>query len=387
MNLLLRRGARAVGHLEAFLRVETASGIALLAATVVALLWASSPWSTSYTIVWHARASHFVINDVLMTAFFFVVGLEIRREAREGALATLRTAALPVVAALGGIVVPAAIYLALNGSEGVRAGWAIPTATDIAFAVGVLALIGRRANPALRAVLLALAVVDDVAAILIIAFFYSGTIALTGAAIAALALAGLVAMRLRRTQGAIAYFVLGVVLWIGLLYAGLHPVLAGVIVGVLMPDAAANRLETTLHPWVAYGVMPLFALANAGVSFAGLDLESDASLTVAGGIVLALFAGKPIGIVAAVAVAVRARWCEFPPGVTWRGIVLIGCLGGIGFTMSIFIATLAFGEPMLLAAAKLGVLAASALAGTAAWIVGYGISLMSAPSQRGVGRV
>lgn len=370
MKFFLRRAARAVGHLEAFLRIETASGIALLAATVVALLWANSPWSTSYTLVWHARTSHFVINDVLMTAFFFVVGLEIRREIREGALATLRTAALPVVAALGGIVLPAAIYLAFNGAENVRAGWAIPTATDIAFAVGVLALIGRRANPALRAVLLALAITDDVAAILIIAFFYAGGIALNGAAIAALALAGFVALRLRHAQGAVAYFAFGVVLWIGFLYAGLHPVLAGVIVGVLMPDAAAGRLETTLHPWVAYGVMPLFALANAGVSFAGLDLGSDVSLMLAGGIALALFAGKPIGIVAAVALAVRARWCELPSGITWRGIVLVGCLGGIGFTMSIFLATLAFSES-LLAAAKLGVLVASALAGTTAWIIGY----------------
>ena len=370
MKFLLRRGARAVGHLEAFLRVETASGIALLAATLVALLWANSPWGTSYTIVWHARTSHFVINDVLMTAFFFVVGLEIRREIREGALATVRTAALPVVAAIGGIVVPAAIYVAFNGAENVRAGWAIPTATDIAFAVGVLALIGRRANPALRAVLLALAIADDVAAILIIAFFYAGGIALNGAAIAALALAGFAALRLRRTEGAIAYFVLGAVLWIGFLYAGLHPVLAGVIVGVLMPDTAAGRLETTLHPWVAFGVMPLFALANAGVSFAGLDLGSDVSLMLAGGIALALFAGKPIGIVAAVALAVRARWCELPSGITWRGVVLVGCLGGIGFTMSIFIATLAFSES-LLAAAKLGVLVGSVLAGTTAWLIGY----------------
>jgi len=370
MKFLLRRGARAVGNLEAFLRVETASGIALLAATVAALLWANSPWSTSYAIVWHARASHFAINDVLMTAFFFVVGLEIRREMREGALATLRTAALPVVAALGGIVVPAAIYLALNRAEDVRAGWAIPTATDIAFAVGVLALIGRRAHPALRAVLLALAIADDVAAILIIAFFYAGGIAVNGATIAALALAGLATLRLRRTQRAATYFVLGAVLWIGLLYAGLHPVLAGVIVGVLMPDSAAGRLETTLHPWVAYGVMPMFALANAGVSFAGLDLDNDVSLTLASGITLALFAGKPIGIVAAVALAVRARWCELPPGITWRGIVLVGCLGGIGFTMSIFIATLSFSDS-LLAAAKFGVLVASVLAGTTAWLTSY----------------
>jgi len=379
MTFFGARGERVLKPLEAFLRVETASGIALFAATVAALVWANSPWSAAYTTVWHAPTSHFVVNDVLMTTFFFVVGLEIRREIREGALATVRTAALPVVAALGGIAVPAAIYLAFNWAENVRAGWAIPTATDIAFTVGVLALIGRRANPALRAVLLALAIADDVAAILIIAFFYAGGIALNGAAIAALAFAGLVALQLRHTQGAVAYFVFGTVLWIGFLYAGLHPVLAGVIVGVLMPDAAAGRLETTLHPWVAYGVMPLFALANAGVSFAGLDLGSDVSLMLAGGIALALFAGKPIGIVAAVALAVRARWCELPSGITWRGIVLVGCLGGIGFTMSIFIATLAFSES-LLAAAKLGVLVASVLSGTTAWLIGYSTR---EPAQKG----
>lgn len=371
MKFLLRRGARVVGHLEVFLRAETASGIALLAATAVALLWANSPWSASYTIVWHAPTSRFVINDVLMTAFFLLVGLDIRREIREGALATLRTAALPVFAALGGIIVPAAIYLAFNGAEDVRAGWAIPTATDIAFAVGVLALIGRRANPALRAVLLALAITDDVAAILIIAFFYADGVALNGAVVAALGLAGVVVLRLRHARGVAAYFIFGAVLWIGLLEAGLHPVLAGVIAGMLMPDGAAGRLETMLHPWVAYGVMPLFALANAGIGFAGLDLGSDVSLMLAGGIALALFAGKPIGIVAAVALAVRAGWCTLPPGITSRGIVLVGCLGGIGFTMSIYIAALAFPESPLLAPAKLGVLVASVLAGTSAWIIGY----------------
>ena len=242
--------------------------------------------------------------------------------------------------------------------------------TDIALAVGVLALIGKRANPALRAVLLALAISDDVAAILIIAFFYAEGIALDGAAVAALGLAGLFVLRVRHVQRTSAYLALGALLWIGLLGAGLHPVLAGVAVGVLMPHAPAGRIESKLHPWVAFGVMPLFALANAGISFGGLDLSDEVSVTLAGGIALALLVGKPVGIVSAVALAVRVRWCELPHGVTWRGIVMIGCLGGIGFTMSIFIATLAFPEASLLAAAKLGVLAASVLAGAAAWIVG-----------------
>ena len=161
------------------------------------------------------------------------------------------------------------------------------------------------------------------------------------------------------------------VLWLGMLNAGLQPVLAGVVVGVVMPQAPADRLETRLHPWVAYGVMPLFALANAGISFANLDLNDERTWTLTVSTALALVAGKPIGIVAATAIAVRLGWCTLPEGVTWRGVVLVGCLGGIGFTMSIFIATLAFQDPVLLAAAKLGVLAASGLAGTAAFIIGY----------------
>ncbi|HSC05316.1 MAG TPA: Na+/H+ antiporter NhaA [Steroidobacteraceae bacterium] len=305
-----------------------------------------------------------------MTAFFLVVGLEVRHEMHEGALSTFRTAALPIIVAIGGNVAPATIYLLFNGAENVRAGWAIPTATDIAFAVGVLALLGSRANPALRAVLLALAIADDVAAILIIAFFYADGIAVQGVGIAALGLGGLLVLRRRRAQGALAYLAVGVVLWIGMLRAGLHPVLAGVVVGVLMPDPAAKHLEAGLHPWIAYGVMPLFALANAGISFGGLDLSSEVPRALAGGIALALFVGKPLGIVTTVALAVRVGWCTLPAGVTWRGVALIGCLGGIGFTMSIFIATLAFPEPSLLAAAKLGVLVASVLAGTTAWIFG-----------------
>ena len=347
------------------------TGILLLGATLSALLWANSPWHSSYEFLWHSSASHLVVNDGLMTVFFLVVGLEIRRELHEGVLSSARTAALPLVAALGGIVVPAAIYLLMNAGLESSRGWAIPMATDIAFAVGALALLGKRIAPALRALLLALAVADDVAAIVVIAFFYvDETIALPGVALAILGLCGLTALRRLGARDARAYLAAGSVLWTGLLLANVHPVLAGVVTGLLMPGAAANALETRLHPWVAYGVMPLFALANAGIAFTALDLSNALAAPVIAGIVLGLVAGKPAGIVGATALAVKLGWCKLPAGVTWHGIVVIGCLGGIGFTMSIFVATLAFVEPALLDTAKLAVLAASVLAAATAFVIG-----------------
>jgi NhaA family Na+:H+ antiporter len=367
------RVVRVLKPLEEFFRIESSSGFVLLGATLCALFWANSPWSALYGTLWHSAASHIVVNDVLMTAFFLVVGLEIRREAHEGALSSLRAATLPIAAALGGIVVPAAIYLLLNRGDEVRQGWAIPTATDIAFAVGVLTLLGNRVHPALRALLLALAIADDVAAILVIAFFYSDGVAVSGLLVAAGGLAGLAALRRFEARRASTYLAAGAVLWLGLLLAGVHPVLAGVVVGLFMPGPTASELEHALHPWVAYGVMPLFALGNAGIAFGDVAFGDEASQLVAGGIGLALLAGKPLGIMAAAAFAVKSRVCRLPDGVTWSGMALIGCLGGIGFTMSIFIATLAFSDAALLASAKLGVLAASLLSGAAALVIGHSI--------------
>ena len=368
--------ARVLKPLETFFRVESSSSVVLLAATLCALLWANSPWRALYESLWHTASTHLVVNDGLMTVFFLVVGLEIRRELHEGALSSVRTAALPLVAAFGGIVVPGAIYLLMNAGLETQRGWAIPTATDIAFAVGALTLLGKRVAPALRALLLALAITDDVAAILVIAFFYvDEAVAVQGLAVAALGMAGLLALRRVGARHALVYLAAGAVVWAGLFAAGLHPVLAGVLTGFLMPNAAANALEKRLHPWVAYAVMPLFALANAGITFAGLELDSELSASLATGIVLGLLLGKPVGIVGATALAVRFGWCDLPPAVSFRGIVLIGCLGGIGFTMSIFIATLAFADPTLLAAAKLAVLAASALAGATALVVGRSVKM------------
>jgi NhaA family Na+:H+ antiporter len=374
--------------LEQFLHVESGSGLFLLLATGAALLWANSPWKASYERLWDLDlfasgvSLHFIINEALMAIFFLVVGLEIRREIHDGALSTLRTATLPLASALGGIVAPALIYIALNSDASVHHGWAIPTATDIAFAVGVLALLGSRVNPALRVLLLALAIADDIAAILIIAFFYSDGVGPTGIGMAGPAVVAILALHKAGVRFILPYLLGGAILWLGLLDAGLHPALAGVILGLLMPMAApsaqdqlqspptAVRLERALHPWVAFAIMPLFALANAGVDVRGLSLESATSFSVAAGIVVGLVVGKPLGIVVAAALAVRTGLCALPPGVTWSGIVLIGCLGGIGFTMSIFIATLAFPDAHLLSAAKLAVLLASVVAGAAGLLFG-----------------
>jgi len=355
--------------LKAFFHKESTGGVLLLAATICALLWANSPWQAAYEAFWHGPAIHFAVNDGLMAVFFLAVGLEIRREIHGGTLSNPQAAALPVVAALGGIVAPALIYLAWSSDHAaLRAGWAIPTATDIAFAVGGLALLGKRAAPSLRILLLALAIADDVVAVLIIAFFYSGGIAWQGLAIAVGGTAFALALRYRGVQNGFAYVLMGVVIWIGFWRAGVHPVLAGVVLGLLTPEALANKMEAALHSWVALGIMPLFALANAGIHLAGLGAGAE-SLPLITSIVLALVVGKPAGIVAATALAVRLRLCQLPAGMNWRGVLVVGCLGGIGFTMSIFIATLAFSDAALLAAAKLGVLVASIAAAVAALVI------------------
>jgi NhaA family Na+:H+ antiporter len=312
-----------------------------------------------------------------MAVFFLVVGLEIRREMHDGALSTPSHAALPLVAAAGGIVAPALIYLVVAGAVA-HVGWAIPTATDIAFAVGVLALLGRRVNPSLRVLLLAVAIADDIAAVLIIALFYAEGIAPAGLALAA-AGAGLAVLGHRGGFNAwLATLLPGALVWYGLEHAGIHPALAGVVVGVLAPmkphragdRPPALRLESALHPWVAFGVMPLFALVNAGVRMEGIDFAASEAYGLALGISLGLAVGKPFGIAAAVAVAIRSRLVTMPEGVSPAGIAVIGCLGGIGFTMSIFIAALAFTEPAPLEIAKFGVLAGSAIAAVAGLLLG-----------------
>lgn len=433
---------RLLEPLERFIRIEAASGIILIAAAIIALLWANSPWAHSYHDFWHASVTlglgpwmtsqslHFWINEGLMTIFFLVVGLEIRREMHEGALSTVRQAALPAIAALGGVIMPALIFLALNSSDPeLRHGWAIPTATDIAFAVGVLALLGRRVPGSLRAMLLALAIIDDIAAIIIIGLFYSSGVSLGGLGVAALGLVITFLFQRLGIRSAWLYLIPGFVTWLGMLKAGVHPAIAGVLLGLITPvthrysagnaldrarealsrfgersdrreqnphhlaeplhelkDAEidllppAPRVETALHPWVAYGIMPLFALANAGVSLTGLAFDHS-FIAVAGGVGAGLILGKPIGIVLATLVGVRFGLCNLPAGVGKGGILVLGCLGGIGFTMSIFIAGLSFSEEANLAAAKFAVLAAS----TVAAVAGFTLGKILLPSPRSDG--
>jgi len=411
---------RAFLALERFLHIEAVSGVALLLAATLALIWANSSAADSYHAIWHtpvtvgvgsytvSRLLHFWINDGLMTVFFLVVGMEIRREMHEGALASVNLAALPVAAASGGVIVPALIYLALNGEPPQREGWAVPTATDIAFAVGVLALLGRSIPPNVRMLLLALAVIDDLVAVLIIAAFYSGGLEYLGFAVAAAGIALTLGLQRIGVGSAWPYVAPGAIVWLGLLQTGAHPTLAGVVLGLLTPvrskplhepalETATRavdeltalsgsakeesmtlvqwlrelrtaqrellppvvRVQMALHPWVAFGVMPLFALANAGVSVGGPDVAEGASNTILLGVILALALGKPLGVLGATWVTVRLGWCRLPDGVSWSGIALVGLLAGIGFTMSIFIANLAFDDPQWLGAAKLGVLIAS----------------------------
>jgi NhaA family Na+:H+ antiporter len=385
-----RRRDSARKQLEAFLSTETAGGVVLFAATVLALAWENSPWGALYEHLWEIQlvhigvlvdidvTVHFFVNEMLMTLFFFIVGLEIRREAHDGALASVKLAALPVAAAVGGVAAPALIYLAIGGDTAHAGGWAVPTATDIAFAVGVLALLGKRVPTALRALLLALAIADDVAAIVIIAIVFAGGVSLTGLAIAAAGIALVLALRKLGVGAEIVYAVPGVLLWIGLLDAGIHPVLAGVILGLLTPMTSrragepppAVRIERLLHPWIAYFVMPLFAFANAGIRIGGIDLGDPALRTLVSAVSVALVVGKPLGIAATAWLAVRLGWCALPRGVGWGGVLVIGCLGGIGFTMAIFIATLAFPHAGALAAAKLAVLVGSAAAAVLGLLLG-----------------
>jgi Na+:H+ antiporter, NhaA family len=419
---LLRLARFAARPLERFLRIEAASGILLLLAAALALAWANSPWAASYTQLWHAplgvrvggvtfeRPLEWFVNDGLMVIFFFVVGLEIRREVHAGELSEWRRAALPAAAALGGMLAPAGIYLALASGPDVRSGWGVPMATDIAFAVGILTLLGGRVPAALRVLLLALAVIDDLGAIIVIALFYSSGVSLSGLCIAVVGLAGVLALQRFGVRSKAAYVVPSLVAWAGVYAAGIHPTIAGVIVGLMTPvepwlgtegfirgvrqeldqlaggdpkvasshefSAALRHVDTArreamspgesliekLHPWVAFGIMPVFALANAGVRLDAGGLEPPAS-TVAMAVAAGLIVGKPVGILLLGWLTLRLRISTLPVGMSLRHLVVLGVVAGVGFTMSLFISQLAFSEPTLLSGAKLGVLGASTAAG------------------------
>jgi NhaA family Na+:H+ antiporter len=312
-----------------------------------------------------------------MVVFFFHVGLEIKRELVEGELSTPKQAALPVIGALGGMIVPAVIYIAVNGGDAhALRGWAIPTATDIAFAVGVLALVGSRVPVSLKIFLLALAIIDDLGAILIIAIFYTAHLSLTALALAAVGVAGLALLNARGVTRTAAYVLVGAFVWLCVLKSGVHATLAGVITAFAIPltplggaargESLASRLQDSLHPWVTFLVLPAFAFANAGVSLSGLTPATLVS-PIPLGIALGLLIGKPVGIFAfargAIALGLGAR----PEGSTWLQLFAVGVVAGIGFTMSLFIGMLAFPEPVHAADIRIGVLTGS----TVAAILGY----------------
>jgi NhaA family Na+:H+ antiporter len=366
----------AVDPVVEFLHDEASSGIAVLVAAVVAVVWANG-WSGGYDALWGHELSlagleldlrHWV-NDGLMALFFFVVGLEIKREFVVGDLRDRRTAALPAIAAAGGVLLPIAIFAALiAGGEG-AAGWAIPAATDIAFAVGVLSLLGDRVPPGARLFLLTIAIVDDIIAIAIIAVFYAGGISLgwLAAGVAGLALVVVLA-RLGVARIAV-YVPLGVAVWFAVHESGVHATIAGVALGLLTPARPVGGrrvlelLEYRLHPLSAFAVVPLFALANAGVDFGGGVLGDAFGSRLTWAVVAGLVAGKLLGITGATLLALRFRWGALPPDVHRSHVVGIAALAGIGFTVSLFIAQLAFDDPALVDEAKVGIFAGSIVSG------------------------
>jgi NhaA family Na+:H+ antiporter len=385
-----RRAARLViGPIERFLAIEAAGGVVLLLAALVALLWANSPLRASYAALWHVplavqlgsfafeRDLHFWINDGLMTIFFFVVGLEIRREMHGGELSNLRRAALPLVAALGGMLVPAAIFALQNQGRASASGWGVPMATDIAFAVGVLGLLGKRVRPALRVLLLALAVIDDIGAIIVIAVFYSSSFALVGLGVFAAGVVIIYALQKLGVASPVAYVPAALLAWAGVYAAGIHPTLAGVVIGLLTPvtawygdESPRERMEHAFHGVVAYGIMPLFALANAGVALGNSELSGDGLWTFLG-ILSGLVLGKPLGIVGFAWLATRLGFASLPRGVQIAQLWVVGMVGGIGFTMAIFIADMAFPAGALLETAKLAVLCASGAAAMLGLLLGW----------------
>jgi Na+:H+ antiporter, NhaA family len=411
---------------QEFAARETSGGILLLACTLLALAWANSPWAQHYTALWHtpltvglgrfnlSRDLHFWVNDALMAVFFFVVGLEIKRQLLVGELASRRQAALPILAAIGGVVVPALLYSSLNAAGPGSRGWGIPMATDIAFAIGVMALLGDRVPLGLKVFLTALAIVDDIVAVLVIAVFYTADLSWGALGVGAFCLlVALVANRLG-VRHPLPYALIGAVLWMAVLLSGVHATIAGVLLAFMIPSRTAinqrdflqhgramldhyeeaaqtepfdilndieqqiavdaledacekvqpplHRLEHGLHPWVTFVIMPLFALANAGVSVFG-DLGEVGSQSITLGVVLGLVLGKPLGVTLASWLAVRMGWASLPEQVSWKHIHGAGWLAGIGFTMSLFMTGLAFTEDAQLTAAKLGVLMASLCAG------------------------
>jgi len=385
---------RLVRPFQEFADLEASGGILLIGCTVAALVWANSPIAGSYFHFWHidltfgrigglvAKPLHFWINDGLMALFFLLIGLEIKRETLVGELASFRKAALPIAAAFGGMIVPAGLYLVFNHGGPGASGWGIPTATDIAFALGVLALLGDRVPTSLKVFLAALAIADDIGAVLVIAFFYTAQISWPSLGVAGLFFVALLVVNRVGGRHLLIYAILGVGLWVAFLQSGIHATVAGVLLAItitarqLIPsravltsnDSLMLRLEHALIPCNRYLIMPVFALANAGVALGGGAARSVVA-PVSLGVIFGLVIGKPIGVVLFSWLATRTRLAAMLDGIGWRQIIGVGMLGGIGFTMSLFIANLAFGNGPALETAKVGILVASVVSGIAGVIV------------------
>jgi Na+:H+ antiporter, NhaA family len=373
---------RPLARFSEFLAAESAGGIVLMFAALAALIVANSPLYPVYSSTLHQYVAglsveHW-INDGLMAIFFLLVGLEIKRDLLVGELSSWSARALPGFGALGGMIVPALFYLAINrGSPETMAGWAIPAATDIAFALGVLSLLGKRVPPSLKIFLAALAILDDLGAVVIIALFYTGELSLPmlGAALAAIGI--LIALNRMRVRNLLPYLVVGIALWYFVLQSGVHATLAGVALALCIPlgdpakphDSPLLKLEHALQRWVAFVIVPVFGFANAGVSLAGIGIDSLFD-PVPLGVALGLFAGKQIGVFLLAAIAIRVGLAKLPAGASWLQLYGVALLCGIGFTMSLFIGNLAFpGAAHLIDEVKIGVLAGSLLAGIGGGLV------------------
>lgn len=416
-----------------FLHQEASGGILLIICTVIALFWANSPWSETYHHFWHTHLTinlgnllnldysiHHWINDGLMAIFFFTVGLEIKRELLVGELSSMQKASLPIAGALGGMIVPAIIYVLFNSGGQGENGWGIPMATDIAFVVGIMALLGNRIPLTLKIFVLALAIADDIGAVLVIAVFYTADISTTALILAAIVLIILFVMNRLGAKSLILYSILGLILWFAFLKSGIHATIAGVLLAFTIPAASRydtkkfsekvkelinnfdakgdhwknvlnnsdrqhnvmaiesscekvltplQRFEHDLHPWVSFFIIPIFALANAGVTLTGVDVLDSILSPISIGIILGLFAGKQIGIFLFSFAAVKLKLASLPEGVNWKNLYGAGILAGIGFTMSLFIAGLAFSDPELLDLAKIGILTGSLLSGIIGFVI------------------
>ena len=377
---------KAVDTLREFLKLESAGGLLLIGMTVFALVVANLPLTRSaYTWLLNLQLTLTLgglgvdkplllwINDALMALFFMLVGLELKREVVEGQLSRPDQVVLPALAAMGGVALPAAIYWWFNaGSGSEQNGWAIPTATDIAFALAILGVMGPRVPVALKVFLTTIAIVDDIAAVVLIALFYTSDLSPAALLLAGAGIMGLFLLNRFRVVRLAPYLLVGLFIWFCVLKSGVHATLAGVVVAAFIPLRAdddhspARHLAHLLHPWVAFAILPIFAFANAGVSFAGLG-RNDLTGGVPVGIVLGLFVGKQLGVLGMVALARLLRLASLPDGTTWGQVYGVAVLCGVGFTMSLFIGTLAFehGNFNLLAGVKVGVIAASVL--SAAW--------------------